>query len=143
MNSIGIISVLAVAVVSIVLVLMAVALKSRSVAFLNFMICLVAEVCVQPWSALALHPPTDEQLRLSWIMAVIGSFLLLMSIAAAIYCVIASKPKSLSKRGGPGSKRRKKRRKRKSLAELNSEATNGEEAEESDGDDRDAPSGGI
>ena len=109
-----IVAVLCLAVLSIALVLVAVTLKSRSVATLNFMICVFAGVVVQPWDTLSLEPPVNEDLRLLWIAALIWAFLFLACIVTLIYCIIITKEKKPPKH----SQKRRKRRKRKSRREV-------------------------
>jgi membrane-bound ClpP family serine protease len=101
-----IIVVLAVAVLSIGLFLMAVTLPSRSIAALNFMICLVAGAVIQPWSTFALHPPANEDDRLYWIAAMIWTLIFSASVIGGIYCLFVTRQQKPLKRG----KRRRRSR---------------------------------
>jgi hypothetical protein len=98
-------AILALAIFSIGLFLVAVALRSRSVATMNFMICVVAGAVIQPWSTLKLSPPVREDERIAWIAAVVWTFIFLASGSALIYCKIATREKK-------DSKQRKRRRRR-------------------------------
>ena len=104
-----IIAVLALAVFSIGLFLVSVALRSKSVATMNFMICVVAGAVIQPWSTLKLTPPVQEDERIAWIAAVVWMFIFLASASALIYCKIATREKSESKQ-----RKRRRRRSRSS-----------------------------
>ena len=99
--------ILTLAIASIGMCLGAVALRSRSVATLNFMICLGAAAVIQPWATLAIKPPVNEDGRLDWITAVIWTFIFTASVAGLIYCLFVT-------RTAKPPKRRKRRRRSRS-----------------------------
>jgi hypothetical protein len=103
-------SVLALAFVSMALVLVAVAQRSRSVATLNFIICLFSAPAILPWFPPTMHPPDNEDLRVCWIAGVIWIFIFSASVLALIYCVIAHKLTSEASRGKHGKRRRRRSR---------------------------------
>ena len=107
-------SVLALSSVSIGLFVVAIILRSRSVAIMNFTICFIAMFVLQPWSTLAIQPPRDEDMRLSWIAAWVWVFIAAGSVFAFIYTLFINKEKVPQRSRG---KRRKRRRRSKSLAE--------------------------
>lgn len=134
-----IITILALAVIEIALFIVSVMLRSRSVATLNFIICLTAGCFIWPWANFGAHPPRDEELRLNWIAGMASATLFGASILVLGVCLIItrqSSPPPRSKR----SKRRKHRKSGKTRAELlgNSAAVQGEEDAEAE-PDRDNP----
>jgi len=105
-------SIFALAFISIGLLVVAIALRSRSVATLNFMICVAAGVPIAPWDTFrSLHPPANEDLHLDWLAALIWSVISCAAVLALIFCLIVTIPKEAKR---PRERKRKKRRRSRS-----------------------------
>ena len=133
-----IIAVLVLAVVSIGLLLVSMALRSRSVATLNFVICLAAAVVIQPWESFAIHPPSDEDMRLSWVAMLIWTFIFSASFLALIFCLIATMEKKEPKR-----RKRRRRSRPPSRSDYGQGGLAGESEQTGETDFDDGSSGGT
>jgi hypothetical protein len=120
-----IVSIFALAVISIALAIVAIALRSRSVAILNFVISLASGVPIQPWATFSLHPPTDPDMRMNWLGALIWSGVSIAAVCTLVYCLIIT----MEKRNPKRPVRRKRRRRRRSRRELFEEQSSAQEGE--------------
>lgn len=90
--------VLSTAFISIGLLLVSVALKSRSVALLNVAICAVILIVTQPWSYLQRSPPADPEMRIYWQSTLLALLFLAISFLGFLFSLIPRGKKSSGKR---------------------------------------------
>lgn len=96
-------------VVSIGLMLCSIALRSKSIAILNFCMWLLATFAAAPWSTLSTTAPNDPDERLLWDAAIVWAIFFPISIIAMIFSIIS---KNLENKPPKRDRRRRRSRRR-------------------------------